>query len=158
MFNSFSKQGFPNTDWVDFSKNSTIVGWNRSASFTLILLYKIVDNVLYVIYRIEGTSNSTATSFTIPLDAIREYEKVSSGIQYITGGSNLHGVRYSCVAVDNGVTRDGYVYVSKTPVPFFFGGDCRGGIFVEARSSINTYLSWTGTGSKQINGQFFMPI
>jgi hypothetical protein len=50
------------TSWVDYSATSTIVGW--SSFTTKVILYKIVDDMMFVIYNISGTSNATTVSFT----------------------------------------------------------------------------------------------
>jgi len=51
--------------WVDYSATSTLVGW--SSTSTKIIKYTIVGKVAMVEFAIQGTSNSTTTSFTIPL-------------------------------------------------------------------------------------------
>ena len=53
-----------NTPWIDFSEQSTIVGWS---SFTLRrMLYKRIGDVLFLNVCINGVSNSTSTTFTLP--------------------------------------------------------------------------------------------
>jgi hypothetical protein len=52
------------TDWVDYSNISTIVGWS---SFTAKKIrYRIIGKQVFVEVQLSGTSNSTATSFTLP--------------------------------------------------------------------------------------------
>ena len=53
-----------NTPWIDFSEQSTIVGWS---SYTRkIIKYKVVGNIVYVYMNISGTSNSTSLNFSLP--------------------------------------------------------------------------------------------
>jgi hypothetical protein len=48
-----------NTPWIDFSEQSTIVGWS---SFTLRrMLYKRIGDILFLNVAINGTSNSTSS-------------------------------------------------------------------------------------------------
>lgn len=53
--------------WVDYSATSTVVGW--SSFTTKKISYKIIDDVMIVDFNIEGTSNATTISFTIPSNA-----------------------------------------------------------------------------------------
>jgi hypothetical protein len=53
-----------NTPWIDFSEQSTIVGWS---SFTVRrMLYKRIGDILFLNVAINGTSNSTSATFTLP--------------------------------------------------------------------------------------------
>ena len=55
------------TDLVDYSATSTIIGWS---SFTQKkIFYKILDDVMIVYFNLEGTSNASNISFTIPQNA-----------------------------------------------------------------------------------------
>lgn len=56
------------TDWVDYSATSTIVGW--SSFTTKQIRYRIIGKQMFVVYKIFGTSNSTATTFTLPNNCI----------------------------------------------------------------------------------------
>jgi hypothetical protein len=50
--------------WTDYSDDSTLVGW---ASFTeKIIEYKKVGKLVFVNFRITGTSNNMVTTFTVP--------------------------------------------------------------------------------------------
>ena len=50
--------------WIDYSATSTIVGW--SSFTTKGIFYKIIDNVLFCNFYIEGISNATTATFTLP--------------------------------------------------------------------------------------------
>lgn len=56
------------TDWIDYSATSTIVGW--SSFTTKIIKYKIIGKQVFVIFSLDGTSNNTAATFTLPNNAL----------------------------------------------------------------------------------------
>lgn len=64
------------TDWVDYSATSTIVGW--SSYITKKIYYRIIGKQLFVRWYLEGTSNSTSTSFTLPFNNINMAQVMSS--------------------------------------------------------------------------------
>jgi hypothetical protein len=55
-----------NATWTDYSSTSTIVGWSNP---TKILNYVILGKLMFVQFSITGTSDSTSTSFTLPITA-----------------------------------------------------------------------------------------
>jgi hypothetical protein len=155
MFNSINKRPFPDSNWVNFRRESVGLGWTDPTS---ILLYKIINDIMYVIYRIEGTSNSTSAYFTIPQNFSKEQDK------FLTAGQNISQARYSfpCVAVDNNTTRDGFLIINQsaatTILPYEPFNVAKKSIIVQAFSSVSGYSGWTNTGTKSLNGQFFMPL
>jgi len=56
------------TGWVDYSATSTVVGW--SSLPTKIIKYRIIGKQVFVIFSLDGTSNNTATTFTLPNNAL----------------------------------------------------------------------------------------
>lgn len=116
-----------NTPWIDFSEQSTIVGW--SSYTTKIIRYKQVGNTIFVHFVIQGTSNSTSTTFTLPYSP-------KSGISVVT---NISG------AVNN--TANNIAWITLTSgsnvVTFLLGTGA---------------TAWTNTGTKGIQGQFFYEI
>lgn len=50
--------------WTDYSAASTIVGW--SSFTTKEIYYRRVGKLLFCHYFLEGTSNSTSATFTLP--------------------------------------------------------------------------------------------
>ena len=56
------------TDWIDYSATSTIVGW--SSFTTKVIKYRIIGKQVFVIFSLDGTSNNTATTFTLPNTAL----------------------------------------------------------------------------------------
>ena len=57
--------------WADYFATSTIVGW--AASPTGYIYTKKVGNLVFVSFRISGTSNTTSVSFTLPYVASAQY-------------------------------------------------------------------------------------
>jgi hypothetical protein len=55
-------------DWVDYSATSTIVGW--SSFTTKVIKYRVIGKQVFVNFYIEGISNSTSTTFTLPNTAL----------------------------------------------------------------------------------------
>jgi hypothetical protein len=121
-----------NTPWIDFSEQSTIVGW--SAYTTKRIRYKVVGNIVYVNLTLDGTSNSTSTTFTLPY-----IPKITSqGIATLTsdnGASTITG-RFLLTASDITV-------ICSRP---------------SSASSVTPTQTWTASGNKIIIGQFFYEI
>ena len=119
-----------NTPWIDFSEQSTIVGWSTFTQKTI--RYKVVGNIVYVVFNITGTSNSTTTSFTLPVQS-----------------KTLFGNVYSN-ATDNNASNIGGIYQAAIPSQVF--------IAYRHTSLTAISLTWTASGTKQIQGQFFYEI
>lgn len=80
--------------WLDYSAVSTIIGWT---SFTHKKIYiKVVGNLVHVLYYIEGQSDSTSTSFTVPYTSKNVADLVPYGT---TGYAQDAGV----LAVSSGI-------------------------------------------------------
>ena len=60
------KSGVPVSEsaWTDYSATSTIVGW--SSFTTKQIYYKDIGKTRFVYYKLDGTSNATTASFTVP--------------------------------------------------------------------------------------------
>ena len=117
------------TEWIDYSAISTVVGWS---SFTVKdIEYMISGNICNVRGLIAGTSNSTTTSFTLPLNytGTNSYGVVS--VSYANSGTN---------STIPGIIR----IISNTSEILFF----RDG----------TLLNFSATGTKQINFNFSFKI
>ena len=116
-----------NTPWIDFSEQSTIVGWG---SYTIkVIRYKQVGNTIFVHFVVQGTSNSTLTTFTLPY-----FPK--SGISVVTSISG---------AVNNAANNIAWITLTSgsNVVTFLLGTGA---------------TAWTNTGTKGIQGQFFYEI
>ena len=108
--------------WTDYSASSTIVGW--SSYTTKLIYYKDIGKTRFMYVHIDGTSNSTSTSFTVP-------SACSNTINY--GGQ----VRTD----DNGNVNLGhYVLTANTSTV-----NCYYGVAAAA---------WTASGTKRLLGQF----
>jgi hypothetical protein len=121
-----------NTPWIDFSEQSTIVGW--SSFTTKRIRYKVVGNIVYVNLTLDGTSNSTSTTFTLPY-----IPKITSqGIATLT--------------VDNGVAAiTGRFLLTASDITVICGRP-------SSASSVTPIQTWTSSGTKTITGQFFYEI
>jgi hypothetical protein len=152
MFTQFNFQDFPDTNWVDFSNDATIVGWSSFDTNGRVLIYKIVDNILYVIYRLDGVSNSTTAYFTIPVNLKREFEnKQTPGVTE----ANPFYMAYSCSSTNNGTLNAGTLYVYKRTSLVAKGGIYCLGTYGTTAGHSGT---WTASGTKRLRGQFFLPI
>ena len=56
------------TDWIDYSSTSTVIGWTTFVYKQI--KYKIIGKQVFVRFNLEGTSNNTATTFTLPFNNI----------------------------------------------------------------------------------------
>jgi hypothetical protein len=110
-------------DWTDYSGTSTIVGW--SSRTTTQLYYKTIGQTVIVLFNLSGTSNSAATSFTLP------HATVDVAV------SNVIVVR------DNGTWQAGNlgVAVSANTCNIRVGYGTGG-------------ASWTASGTKTVKGYF----
>jgi hypothetical protein len=117
---------YTGNDWVDYSATSTIVGWS---SFTAkIIKYRIVGKQMFVIFRLEGTSNSTSTNFTVPNSAI--------------------DVTTNFVAAnDNGISAISYGQIAGSTITF-----------LRYTAINSASLLWTASGSKLLRGQIYFEI
>lgn len=108
--------------WTDYSATSTIVGW--SSYTTKLIYYKDIGKTRFMYVHIDGTSNSTSTSFTLPSACTNT---MSFGGQIRTD--------------DNGNTNLGhYVLLANTSTV-----NCYYGVSAAA---------WTASGTKRLLGQF----
>lgn len=114
--------------WIDYSATSTIVGW--SSFTTKQIRYKIIGKQMFVQCNIDGISNSINASFTIPNNSINISEVVT-----VNRNSN-NGVASSTF----GMTR---VLINQNIVTSFIN---------------NAGGTWTSSGSKFIECQFFIEI
>jgi hypothetical protein len=121
-----------NTPWIDFSEQSTIVGWS---SYTVRRYrYKVVGNIVYVTLQFDGTSNSTSTTFTLP---------------YIPKAT---GQAIAVVTVDNGVAAiTGRFLIAASDATVICSRP-------QSASNLSPTQTWTASGNKVILGQFFYEI
>ena len=120
-----------NTPWIDFSEQSTIVGWGVYTNKQI--RYKQIGNIVYVMVSILGTSNSGTTTFTLPI-LPKFGVAFSFGIHQDNGTFFISGTGLASLS--------GIVTCYKTV----------------SSSNIGTQVTWTASGTKQIQGQFFYEI
>lgn len=121
-----------NTPWIDFSEQSTIVGW--SSFTTKVIRYKVVGNIVYVNLSLVGTSNSTSTTFTLPY-----LPKITcQGIATLT--------------IDNALAViTGRFIITASDITVVCGRP-------STSSNLSPIQTWTSSGQKAITGQFFYEI
>ncbi len=113
------------TAWTDYSATSTIVGWS---SFTVkSIFYKRIGDLVFVSWDLDGTSNATTTTFTVPITSNADVE-----------------LRLSTFARDNGTaaTGGGLVQLPVSSTTFFLSSDM-------------ALAAWTASGTKTTKGQVF---
>jgi len=114
------------SDWTNYSPTSTVVGW--SSTTTKIIYTKKIGKVVFCQFTVDGTSNSTITTFTMPY----------------TCNAQIGG-RFYIVGLDNGTWMpnggNGEVLANSTTITFYPGG---------VPGTV-----WTASGAKRIYGSFF---
>lgn len=112
------------TPWQDFSASSTITGWT---SFTTkSIYYKRVGSSVYMAINLQGTSNATSVSFTLPF----------------TMNATNPLINIPFVTLDNGAAVTGMCQLAA--------GSSTMNCFTTYAAG-----TWTASGSKQVYGEFF---
>lgn len=93
--------------WVDYSATSTIVGW--SSFTTKQILYQVRYKSILVSFYLQGTSNSTSTTFTLPT--------AMSAVEFME----------MCRNNDNGVSGSGRYFISASGSTVTFNQAVGGG-------------------------------
>jgi len=115
------------TDFTDYSASSTIVGW---ASFSnKIIYYKKIGKLVYVAFYINGTSNATTVSFTLP---------------------HAHASAVAGAFMSPIMTMNSGSYSSGPGLLQFTGTTANA-----SQTWNGLWSSWTATGSKAIQGNFW---
>lgn len=111
-------------DYTDYSSTSTVVGF--SAFTTKLIYYKKVGKLVTLWWQIEGTSNSTALTFTLPYTAANTLSIITCGF-----------------TTDNGTTTTtgGYALILKNTSTAILRKDMAG-------------TTWSNVGTKEAIGQF----
>jgi len=114
------------TAWTDYSDTSTIVGW---ASYTTKeIYYKKVGNLVFVSYKLVGTSNAVSTTFTLPFTA------ASGGV--FGALTNM--------SIDSGTITTSPSRASMTGTTVIF-----------TKGYVSADNTWTNSGGKTIYGEFW---
>ena len=72
------------TNWINISATSTIVGF--ATFFVKAIFYKIIDNYIFIDFALEGTSNSTLLTFTVPFNNTGGFTKYNPGGYGVNSG------------------------------------------------------------------------
>jgi hypothetical protein len=120
-----------NTPWIDFSEQSTIVGWS---SYTVKRYrYKVIGNIVLINIGISGVSNSASTSFTLPI-----LPKVNTSGFLSTEDNGNFTIGGLAQILSNTITSNCFRPTSTT--------------------NIGPTSTWTASGNKGISGQLFYEI
>jgi len=111
--------------WTDYSSTSTITGWSSRTETRI--YYKKLGNLVFVNYRLVGTSNSTSTNFTVPYNGV-----VASWL-------------HMCVGRDNGAALYDGPYCTISTTGFV--------TFVKGIGYSTT--AWTASGDKAVYGSLW---
>jgi hypothetical protein len=112
--------------WTDYSSTSTIVGWSDFSGAKQ-LAYKKVGKTVFVAFFLDGTSNNTVSSFTVPYTSAAYETDTASG--YLSNGGSA-------------VTTPGLILLpaSSSTVSLY----------------LNTAAAaWSATGNKSMRGIFW---
>jgi hypothetical protein len=141
--NSF-KGDITHNQWYDYSETSRIVGWSSFVKKVLFINYR--ENAVHVVVSIQGTSNSTATTFTLPVNTCTESFRILNGALFFTGA-----------AVNNNVVSYARLQ-ALTPFPGVTVGtdaitmNCSYGV------AGGVQATWTASGTKLISSCFVLPL
>jgi hypothetical protein len=116
------------TAWTDYSGTSTVVGW--SAFTTKKIFYKKIGKLVWVAFQLEGTSDATTATFTVPVARSND----SFTLTFPMGGD----IQDNSVAV----TTNAFGSIASAGSTVSTGPSAAGG-------------GWTNSGTKRIAGQFF---
>jgi len=114
--------------WTDYGASSTITGF--SAVVTKNIYYKVIEKMVFIVFHITGTSNSTAFTFTLP------YSSAFPSYIYSSGG----------FAADGGLNVDG------SPIIMLPNSSATVSLYLPQLSP------WINSDGKEATGQFFYPI
>ncbi|HEX4346389.1 MAG TPA: hypothetical protein VHZ73_02390 [Vicinamibacterales bacterium] len=117
---------------IDYTASSTIVGWSSFTSGRKFIKYTVTGRQILVQWQLEGTSNATAVSMTLPFTA---------------DGAGSFPSYYN----PNGFTYDNGAATSTTGAA----------VIAPAASTINVFVNnaeagWTGSGTKVCAGQMVL--
>jgi len=117
------------TAWTDFGGTSTIVGWVTPLANSTLINYKKVGNIVYVQFYLDGVSDATTVTFTLPFTQIS------------TNGVEL---KVAIQVGDNAVIQaaPGMLTLPSNSVIATCHLDMSG-------------AAWTASGNKRVQGQFW---
>ena len=86
-----------NTAAIDYSSTSTIIGWS-AAGLTKSIWYKQVGKLVYVWFRLDGTSDAITASFTLPT-ACNSSFACSNAIVGFDNGADINTTALAYIAI-----------------------------------------------------------
>lgn len=121
-----SSQDVYTVTYTDYSSTSTVTGWSSTTQKSI--YYKKIGKIVYVWFSIDGTSNATTVSFTLP---------------YTIANTVDPGIWVAIRARDNNVdlTTPGHAEADKNSTTVNCFKDAAGGV-------------WTNSSRKIVTGQF----
>lgn len=118
------------TALTDYTATSTIVGWSSFTAGRKFIYYKKVGKTVYVLFWLEGVSNATGVTFTLPVAPT--------------------GTTYPVVAAALGYTFDNGAAITTPGHLELLGGATTVTIYKDSAAG-----AWTNSGDKKVGGQFF---
>jgi hypothetical protein len=118
------------TAWTDYFSSSTIVGWSSFVSGRAQIMYRTLGDMVWVAFSLEGTSNATTITFTVP------YTSYNLGSDFAF-----------CSALGFTYNNSTYMTPGRTRLP--------SNSAVVTVSMGAATGGWTASGAKQITGQFW---
>lgn len=113
------------TAWTDYTSTSTVTGWSSFTNKSI--YYKKIGRLVFVIFWLDGTSNATTASFTVPFAA-----------QTGATGINVASMGYTA---NNGTQEgNGGVNIASTTVTL---------------SRVPASTAWTASGGKNCQGSLW---
>src|SRR3990167_1889876 len=114
--------------WTNYYASSTVVGW--SSFVVTFIYYKKIGKLVFVYFYLDGTSNATTVSFTLPYNSAAAPTPANQTVIRI---------------MDNGVN----------PASPGYSNLVAGGNTVTCQKDLNTTSAWTASGRKYVIGSFF---
>jgi len=115
--------------WTDFGGSSTIVGWVDPLASSSLINYKQVGNIVFVQFYLDGVSDTTTVTFTLPFTQIS------------TNGVELK------VAIQVG---DNSVQLTTAGLLVLPSNSATATCYIDMSGA-----AWTATGNKRVQGQFW---
>ncbi len=116
------------TAWTTFGSSSTIIGWEDPLATSTLINYKKVGNLVFIQFYLDGVSDTTAVTFTLPFTQVNTNGvELKVAIQVgDNGGATVVGL---LVLAANSATANCFLDMAGT--------------------------AWTASGNKRVQGQFW---
>lgn len=120
-------------DYIDYYGTSTIVGWSSLTANRRMIWYKVVGRTLAIVFHLEGTSNATSCTFTLP------FTVQSGGSAGYPNYSGQCGFIYDNSAYPNNSAKITMPATNQIEVTL---------------GMANSSAGWTASGTKIVDGVF----